>query len=178
MILHRFGLINKNQQGFTLLSMMIAIAVAGIIVASATMTTFQVVNGSSRTSNHMVAVRQVQNAGYWISYDVQMAQTVAPTASPDPDGLPLTLTWNDYLSGIEYSIVYTLVDDELRRSYSVDSGTPIESTVAEFVADDTHCTFDGGVLTFTITVTVGAGSQEGTETRIYKIIPRPSSQSF
>lgn len=171
----KFSLINKNQRGLALLTMMIALAISSIIVTAATMTTFQVVNGSTRTSNQMVAIRQVQSAGYWVSYDVQMAQTVEPAPEPDPDGLPLTLTWNEYISGIEHQIVYELVGDELVRSYSVDGGTPTESTVAEFIAVGTNCEFSNGVLTFTVVATVGAGSQEATSTGIYEIKQRASA---
>jgi len=169
--------LNQNQRGFALLTMMIALAISGIIMTAATMTIFQVINGSGRTSNHMVALRQVQNAGYWISYDVQMSQSVEPAAAPDQDGLPLTLTWNEYASGIEHQIVYELVGDELIRSYSINGGPPTESTVAEFIVSGTNCEYSGGVLTFTVVSTVGAGSQEITATGIYEIIPRPSAES-
>jgi hypothetical protein len=169
--------LNKNQRGVALLSLMIALAISGLIMTAATLTTFQVINGGGRTSNHMVALRQVQNAGYWISYDVQMAQSVEPAAAPDPDGLPLTLTWSEYGSGIEHQIVYELVGDELVRSYSINGGPPTESTVAEFIASGTNCVYSGGVLTFTVVSSVGAGSQEITATGIYEIIPRPSADS-
>ncbi len=177
MKLAKLSLINKNQRGLTLLSMMIALAISGLIMTAATLTTFQVINGSSRTSNHMVALRQVQNAGYWISYDVQMSQGVEPAAAPDQDGLPLTLTWSEYASGIQHQIVYELVGNALIRSYSIDGGPPTESTVAEFIVSGTNCEYGGGVLTFTVVSTVGAGSQEITATGIYEIIPRPSGDS-
>jgi hypothetical protein len=103
-----------------------------------------------------------------------MAQTVEPAASPDPDGFPLTLTWNEYINGAEHQIVYSLAGNELRRSSSVDGGAPTVATVAEFITADTNCEFAGGVLTLTVTATVGAGSQEATETRIYEIKHRPN----
>jgi len=74
MIFHRLGLINKNQRGVTLMGIIVAVAITGIIAGAATTTIFQVFSGNTRTSNHMTAVKQVQNAGYWISHDAQMAQ--------------------------------------------------------------------------------------------------------
>jgi prepilin-type N-terminal cleavage/methylation domain-containing protein len=178
MILPSLGLINKNQRGFTLMEVLIALALAGIIATAATMTTFQVINGSSRTSNQMTAVKQVQNAGCWVSWDVQMAQTVEPAASPDPDGFPLYLKWTEW-GGTVHEVTYNIdiVNKQLKRSSSVNGGEPTVTTVAEFIAADTNCEFGGGVLTFTVTATVGAGSQEATETRIYEIKQRPNAPS-
>ncbi len=52
-------LIHKDQCGFTMIEMVIAIAIVGLIAGGITMTTFQVLEGSARSSNHTIAVRQV-----------------------------------------------------------------------------------------------------------------------
>lgn len=141
MISHRLGLLNKNQRGFTLVEVIIVLAIIGIVIGAATMTIVQVINGSSSTSNHMIAIRQVQNAGYWVSRDVQMAQSVAPAL--DSDGFPLTLTWTDR-DGSDHQVVYSLVDmpgglAKLQRSHSV-NGTTATGIVAEFIdPDETNC---------------------------------------
>lgn len=141
MISHRLGLLNKNQRGFTLVEVIIVLAIIGIVIGAATMTIVQVINGSSSTSNHMIAIRQVQNAGYWVSRDVQMAQSVAPAL--DSDGFPLTLTWTDR-DGDDHQVVYSLVDmpgglAKLQRSHSV-NGTTATFIVAEFIdPDETNC---------------------------------------
>ncbi|MBA7578605.1 hypothetical protein ES708_20470 [subsurface metagenome] len=141
MISHRLGLLNKNQRGFTLVEVIIVLAIIGIVIGAATMTIVQVINGSSSTSNHMIAIRQVQNAGYWVSRDVQMAQSVAPAL--DSDGFPLTLTWTDR-DGSDHQVVYSLVDmpgglAKLQRSHSV-NGATATFIVAEFIdPDETNC---------------------------------------
>ena len=66
--------LNKDQRGLTLVELLIAILLTGLITGGITMTIFQVFNLNTRTSNHMTAVRQVQHAGFWVSPDVQMAQ--------------------------------------------------------------------------------------------------------
>ena len=84
MMFPRLGLIkrmNKDQKGFTLLEMLLAILIGSLIAGGITATIFQVVMGSARTNNHMIAVRQVQNAGYWVSHDAQMAQNVSWTGT-------------------------------------------------------------------------------------------------
>jgi len=176
MMFHRLGLINKNQRGFTLIEVVLAIALTGIITGGITMTFFQVFSENTRGSNHMIAVRQVQNAGYWVSHDTQMAQSVEPAADPDPDGFPLVLTWTEW-DGTVNEVTYTLVGDELQREHYTNSILDSTINVAEYVDTDptkTKCEFAGGVLTLTVTATLGTGSQVQSETRVYEVIPRPS----
>lgn len=170
--------INKRQLGFTLIELVVAMAISGIICGSVTMTIFQIFDSSGRTSTHMTAVRQVRSAGYWVSHDVLMSQNLVLTdeASDDPDGsrLPLTLTWSDWTGNEIHEVTYSIVDDELRRSDSINSGAPTVDIVAEFIdPENTGCQYSGGKLIFTVTATVGAGSAAQTETRTYEVVPRP-----
>jgi hypothetical protein len=151
--------------------------ISGIITGSVTMTIFQVFDSSGRTNSHMTAVNQVRSAGYWVSHDVLMAQELVLTdeASDDPDGsrLPLTLTWSDWTSNEIHTVVYSIVDGELRRSHSVNSGSAAVGVVAEFIDPaNTGCQYTGGTLIFTVTSTVGAGSAAQTESRTYEVVPR------
>ena len=92
MIFQRLGIL-RNQRGFSLIEMIIVLAIVGFVVVGTNITIFQLIRGSSNSSNHMAAVRQVQNAGYWISRDAQMAQDLAPSMSSN--GFPLTQSWTD-----------------------------------------------------------------------------------
>jgi len=168
-------LIHNNQRGFTLIEVVLAIALTGIITGSITMSILQVFNENTRTSNHMAVVRQVQNAGYWVSHDGQMAQSVALTA--DPDGFPLTLTWTEW-DGTTNEVVYTLLaTDKLQREHYTNSILDSTINVAEYIDTDptkTKSEFAGGVLTLTVTATLGTGPQATSETRVYEITPRPN----
>jgi len=162
-----------GQKGFTLIEVIIAIALTSIITGGITMTIFQVFDGYIRTSNHMIAIRQVQNAGYWISHDAQMAQIIEPAVDPDPDGFPLTLTWAEWKNTVN-QVTYTIVDSELKRTHRSVSpeepSTTVETVVAQCIDPEmTNCKFLGGVLSFQVTATVGSSS----ETRVYEITPRP-----
>lgn len=209
MISHRLGLLIKNQRGFSLLEMILVLAILGILISAVTMTTSRVISGSISPSNHMTAIRQVQNAGYWVSRDAQMAQSLA--TAPDPDGFPITLSWTDRDS-YDHQVVYSLVEmsngsaNLQRRHICVALNKDVTSTVAEFIdPDETYCymykcllcgeTFPSlagleshfasehvgeqlhyeSVFTLTITARVSGFPQENSETRIYQVIPRPTS---
>lgn len=182
MISHRLGLINKNQRGFTLVGLILAIAVTGIISGGITMTISQVFDHNARSTAHMTAVKQVEHAVHWISRDAQMAQTVMD--SDDPATADVTeffvLSWTEWSNDV-HRVAYILEDDELKRSHYVNPGEPSETLVETVVAryidpDGTSCTWDDveGELTFTLTAAVGYGSKEAIETRAWEVGPRSS----
>ena len=162
--------LKKGEKGLTLVELLIVIAITGLIAGGITMTIFQVFNMNTRTTNRMTAVRQVQNAGFWVSPDVQMAQNVTPGEDP---GFPLTLTWTDeWATNDTHEVIYTLEDNKLQRSHSVNDEVPTVTPVAEYIdSDQTSCVWDGEWLTFNVTATVGGQS----ETRVYEVKPRPES---
>ena len=182
MIFRRLGLINRNQMGFTLIEILLVMAISGIITGGITMTIFQVVEGSARTNNHMIAVRQVQNAGYWVSHDAQMAQSVElewPEEHPVGSKFPLLLTWTDW-DGVNHQVTYTLEQGgqpkQLKRSHSINGGEPSQTIVAQYIVPGltkTNLDFTNGALVFMVTANVGDDSQEQSETRVYEIVPRP-----
>jgi len=161
--------LKKDQRGFTLIELLVAIAVAGLITGGITAAVMQVLTINTRASNHMIAVRQVQQAGKEVSNDAWQAQNV--TYSQNPDFL-LTLTWTDW-DGVENAINYTIEDGELKRSHNVDG----IRVIAQYIDPDptkTSCEPvgelpAGDVLTFNVTATVGTQS----ETRVYQVEPRP-----
>lgn len=179
MIRDKLRLINKNQLGFTLLEVMLVILASGIISGSITMTFVQVITGSARASNRVTMISQVQSAGYWVSHDVQLAQGV--DVDDGPTGFPLGLSWIGW-DDSSHVVTYTLEEGagglyQLERSHITDGGAPVENIVAKFIesANVSPNPYTGGVLTFRVAVTVGAGSPQQSETREYKILPRPGS---
>ena len=178
MIFHKLGLVNKSQRGFTLVEVMLVIGISGIVAGAATLAISQIFSGSARSSNHMVAIKQVQNAGYWVSRDTQMTQSVSP--DPGATGFPLTLAWTDWDTS-EHQVVYSLEDmpagglKRFQRSYSINGTAQGAIFVARNLDPATSANSTDGKLIFTVTATVGSGSQQQSETRIYKIVPRPGS---
>ena len=138
----------------------------------------------------MLAVRQVQSAGFWVSNDAQMAQTVVLGTS---SGFPITLTWADWETDDEYKVIYDLLTpaNKLQRSYSVNGPPPTVTIVAEFIDTANTKATAGGDFSlpdvgdaFTITdatggdfgtITVTAGSVTATPTGTATVGPPPGT---
>ena len=170
-----------GEKGYTYIELIVAITIASLVVAATSMVIFQVLKNSESNSNHMTAVNQVQNAGYWISRDTQMAQIVTTDALPLPDFL--VLRWTDGDSGDECQIVYTLEDMPesglkiLMRNQSINGSANTTTLVARYInsnSENTTCQFISGTLNLTITATVGDGSHMESESRTYQLVPRSS----
>jgi prepilin-type N-terminal cleavage/methylation domain-containing protein len=187
MMFRKLGLINKSQKGFTAIEMLVAFAATGIISGGITATLFQVIDGSARSNNHMMAVRQAQNAGYFVSRDVQAAQSIIYD-DPTTPGVTefLTLYWIDW-DDTENTVRYTLEGTDLWRdcngqripvaqcidfdpaNFDFDPDN-LEKTSRDFADIDGDNVDD--ILIFRVAVTVGSGSQEQTETKEYGIVSR------
>ena len=163
--------LKKDQRGLTLVELLIVIAITGIITGGITMSIFQVFNINTRTANRMAAVSQVENAGSWVSPDVQMAREI------DTESEFLKLTWIEIEEAANYTheVTYAITpDNKLQREHSIDSVPDSSIKVAEYIdLAGTYCDwdYDNKILTFTVTATVG----EQSETREYKVKPRPGS---
>ena len=176
----RLKSIIKSQVGLTLIELMIALAITGIVTGTATMLVFQVFDGEARANNHMDAISRVQDAGRQVSLDAGMTQTVWRT--DDDDGFPLILRWTDWEDNETHEVEYSIVANKLHRVHSSDGGD-VEYTFEYIISIDpdsgelkTYCERDPDTneLTFTLTATVGFDSQRISETRQYKTVPRSS----
>lgn len=155
----------KNQKGFTLIELLIAIALTGIIGAAAGMSIHQVIIGTALSNDRNTAVNQVRNAGYWISRDTQMAQTVN-----DNPGDPkfLELTWVEW-DGTVHTVYYALQGDKLRRHYDGQ-----QTLIAQYIKPKgagTDCHWDEVEKVLSVNITAEVSGK--TETRAFQVKPRP-----
>lgn len=168
----RLVITHRNEKGMTLIELLIAMAVTGIILGSITVTLQQVFAMHSRSLNHMTAVRQVQSAGYWVSQDALMAQSVNATM---PSPAILRLTWTEW-DGVVNDIIYSIDNNNRLKRTNGASESIIAShidpaqTSCNFIDTDNNTIKDKVI--FTVKATVGSGSTAGTETRVYEIAPR------
>ena len=144
---------------------------------------FQTLRDTQRNNDHIAAVRQVQNAGYWISRDAQMAQNATTDNLTLPDFLILSWTeWDDAGDPIYHSARYffeNLTDGigRLKRNHWSSAGANEYTLVAEYIyydpdnVDDTsNASYQSPVLTVQLT----ALFEGALETREYRIKHRPN----
>ena len=84
-----------NQKGFSVLELLVVIAVGGILLSGVVLGIFQVSQGTIHNRGQLVSMTDVNNAAYWIKRELQMAQYSNLT---DGDPLPqssLSIYWID-----------------------------------------------------------------------------------
>lgn len=171
-MIRRLKRIHNSQRGLTLVELLIAIVLAGIVTAGITITIGHLFTWTTRTNNHMIAVRQVQSAGYWVSRDALQANPNQIVYEPENDEF-LILGWLD-TGGQQHEVVYTIEDGGLKRSYTGPDGAKVTYVAHHIDIDDTTFRPSGDAYVFQVTAIVAPNSllyrQE--ENRTYQVKPR------
>ncbi len=125
----------RGEKGFTLLEILVGAAIMGVIAMPLAMLATTLLTNPERSNDKNVVLQQVQQAGTWISRDVQMSRSVNATA---PNGFPLTLQLPvDSDENNDYSIEYLLDGSKLKRRAYDSSDTLISETfIADYIASD------------------------------------------
>jgi prepilin-type N-terminal cleavage/methylation domain-containing protein len=143
---------SKPQKGYGLIEMVIGLALAGILTTGITTFTVQTITESTRASNRMQATMQVENAGYWVSRDVQMAENLTLGADA---GFPMQLLWVDSDLN-QYQVSYNVTEGQIQRTLVKNDEEPVRTFIAQPVNPDpslTNLSYAGGLLTFNVTST-------------------------
>jgi len=165
----------RREKGFTLLEVLIGVAIMAIVVGAVAMTITTLLLNEGQVAGQNTALPQVQNAGYWISRDVQMARIV--TLGEPGVFLRLDIPRDDNPEH-DYTIDYVFDSDKLKREVYDSLGTPTSETfIAEYI-DTGNTTFSAlGAEAGLWKLTVRA-SRDGTGvTRSYEISQRLSPSS-
>jgi prepilin-type N-terminal cleavage/methylation domain-containing protein len=168
--MRRYSSARPRSRGFTLVEVIIALGITGLIGVALTGAVYQMLTVPSQASAHMLAVQQVENAVHWLSRDVQQAQVVTPSGD---SGFPLTISWTEWDS-TNKSITYAIENGELLRTYAASGSEPVTVVVAWHIDADVEsssCQFSGGVFTFQLTARIAA-IRPASETRTGRVTPR------
>jgi len=177
----------RSERGFTFIEFLVVMAIVALIAGAAGATTLQLFASTERSNNHMTAVRQVQNAGYWISRDALMAEST-DNVTTHPEFLILNWTeWGYDEDSIYHKVTYSFEDmpgglKKLKRTHWSRVGTNeptlvAETLVAEYIYYDpddpdntTKASYESSVLTVQIAAAIG----EANEIKEYRVWHRPN----
>lgn len=174
-----------SEKGFTLIELLISISIISATIAAAGAAIYQMMSNTQRNADHMTAVRQVENAGAWISRDAQMALSANGTEDLTlPDFLVLAWTTWDATGAnpVYHSARYFFegltggVGTLMRNHWSSD-GANQTTLIAQYIYYDSsditntsNANYENPLLTVKLTGT----SEDILESREYKIKRRPN----
>jgi len=164
--------LKTTEKGFTLIELLVGIAILAFVVGAASMTVITMMRLSPQSNNWAIALRQVQNAGYWISRDVQSSNAVN-TSPPSPKFLVFTIPTGPSTSKqVEYEFEGS---GNLKKLTRKDTGQTM--MVAQYIYynpgdpdNSTKATYDS--TSRKLTFTTAATSGKTTVTRQYEATQR------
>lgn len=167
----------KSQKGFTLIELVVAIALVALVALAAAVTIWQMLNVSAQNSHWNQAIRNAQNVGYWVSHDSLTAETIrtSPPAADNnllADGSAfLVIYWKEWVSGDLHRISYTAHSSsdslyKIERTYTVFDQYQVQKETRDmFVADNiNYLSFNEANTPWLLEVTADSGSKRVTRT--------------
>ncbi len=172
-----------REKGYTLTELLVAVSIVAMISAAALLVIFQIFHGNEHNNDYMTSVRQVENAGYWISRDTQMAQSVNTNNLTPPDFLTLNWTeWDAAGNPIYHSVRYffdnvTDSTGKLIRYHWSSAGTSEQTLIAQHIyydSDNETYTSRASYQSPTLALKLTSFCNDILESREYRIIRRPN----
>ena len=173
----------NGEKGYTLIELIVATTIIVIITGAASIAIFQISKGTEVNNIHLTAVRQVQNAGYWISRDARMAQSIETDNLTPPNFL--VFNWREWDADNEevfHTSTYSFEDltdgiGKLKRAHWSSAGVNQQTLIAEHIyyapgdpGDTSQASYQAPVLTLQLTSRV----DDAMEMREYRIKHRPN----
>jgi prepilin-type N-terminal cleavage/methylation domain-containing protein len=166
------------QSGFSMIEMLVAIAIGGLIIALIVDVTAQTLIINAADSSRMGAVKQVENAIHWMERDGQMANSemITPADSTVTD-FPLVLQWTSFEDGYVHTITYNREEGSgvLTRDEIIDKGGKEDPVTTQTMICDNVVSasylFNGKILEVDLTAHV-SDYRSATETRTLYVVPR------
>jgi prepilin-type N-terminal cleavage/methylation domain-containing protein len=148
--------LKKGDRGFTLIELLVGLTILALVVGTASMAIITIMRLSPRNTDWAVALRQVQNAGYWISRDVMMSNEIT-VGTANPTFLTLMLP---QVATDEKTVSYELEDmtGGLKRLMRSDDGKQI--MISEYISvagEDTTADYNSDNRTLKLIITAISG---------------------
>ncbi len=153
-----------RQKGFTLVELLVALAVGSVLLTGALLSIQQIVLGTIRSRSQVTALTDVNQAALAIKKDLMMTQnTNLIDGNPVPQS-SVILSWIDYsgfasANSTSHSSSYTLSSTNLTLTRTYDGVTSI---VGRYITS-VGFTQNGRVISVVITAT-GSGVQQRSDT--------------
>ena len=166
---------SKAQKGFTLIEILIALAITGILVLVLSSIISQVITVNGLNTRIVTAQRQVQQVGFYLSKDCQQARIITVGNNPTGTGFPVVCSSVD-LDGKSRVVTYSLSNSGVvSRSETLNGAavsTLVIATNINTASANTVFSFvSTGIYNLKITATI-AGKITASETRQYQILQR------
>jgi Tfp pilus assembly protein PilE len=145
----------KRQEGMTMVELVVAVAVTGIIVIFLGTAIYQIITVSEYGNGRLTALHELQNVAHWFNLD-------SPGAKAATGGNQLILTLSD-----NSTISYSLVGTEMRRA----SGGP-QMTLARNISS-ANFSINNRIITMSLTSSP-AGRDNVSQNGTYMVSLRPA----
>ena len=146
----------KSENGFTMVDLVMATAITGLIISFLGTSIYQMMNVTEYGNDKLTATHELQNAAYWFELDGQQAKSAI-----GGDSLILTMTDDS-------TVTYTLTDTTLHRSVS-----GAQMTLAKNITAATF-SINNRVITMSLTSSP-EGRDNVSENGTYKVHLRPAA---
>jgi len=172
--------INKNQKGFTLTELLVALAITAVMSSAIAMSVSQLFSVSIGDTNRMNAVKQVENALHYINRDAQQSSIdrsqIPIITNTSLTSVPLVLKWTNYVDNKDYEVSYSVTGNDLIRTQTVNNRPPTTAVitntrVASDISSDSTYSFNGEVILINLVSSV-EGYRPADEFRAFEVKPR------
>ncbi len=161
----------RDERGMTLVEILVALAIAGLITGTLVTAIYQIYQVTGWGSNQMRVQHDLQNAATWLNRDVVSASSAEVTDSQMVLTIPYYPSGSSIYTPTIRTITYTFSAPE--RILARDSVTSTV-TVARHVEDVAFSGTDTVTSAITITLTSQAGVVTGSATLHLDMRPEPT----